>query len=77
MMDLENEPHLTPFPEFEPPRFDVETELEQIVARNQDGSVAWRITMDEGMCENLPPIGVPGGLVLATASGHLLMLEYR
>jgi outer membrane protein assembly factor BamB len=70
-------PSLEPFPAPEPQRFDIETDLDQIVARNPDGSVAWRITIDEPMSDALPPIGVPGGLVLATSSGHLLMLEYR
>lgn len=66
----------TPFPEPEPERFAITTDLEQIVARDHDGSVAWRITVDEPMCVELPPIGVPGGVVITTSSGHVLMIDY-
>jgi hypothetical protein len=65
-----------PFPVPEPGRFTIEMDLEQIVARNDDGSVAWRITVDDPMADELPPIGVPTGVVLTTSSGHVLMIDY-
>lgn len=61
----------------EPERFIIELDLERIVARNQDGSVAWQITVDQPMADELPPIAVPGGVVITTSSGHVLMLDYR
>lgn len=68
---------LNPFPAPEPQRFTIEPDLEHILARNPDGSVAWQITVDEPMADELPPIGVPGGVVITTSSGHVLMLDYR
>ncbi len=70
-------PELEPFPAPEPQRFTFELGLEQIVARDQHGSVAWRITIDEPMTDELPPIEVPDGLLISTSSGHVLVLDYH
>lgn len=66
-----------PFPVPEPERFTIEMDLERIVGRNPDGSVGWQVTVEEPMADELPPIGVPGGVVITTSSGHVLMLDYR
>ncbi|PPK92367.1 hypothetical protein CLV92_115113 [Kineococcus xinjiangensis] len=67
---------IEPFPHSEPERFLIEAGLEEIVARGQDGSIAWKVLVDEPMIDELPPVGVPGGVVLTTSSGHVLKLGY-
>lgn len=68
---------LKPFSVPEPQRFTIELDLEHILARNPDGSVAWQITVDTPMGDELPPIAVPGGVVITPSSGHVLMLDYH
>ncbi|WP_146099462.1 hypothetical protein [Kineococcus xinjiangensis] len=70
-------PQLQPFPESQPERFGFELDLERIVARDERGSVAWSITVDEPMVDELPPVGVPGGVLVTTSSGHLVLLDHR
>ncbi len=50
-------------------------DLEHIVGRERDGSIAWQITVEEPMCDELGPIGVPGVLRPATSSGQVVMIE--
>ena len=72
-------PNLRPFPAPAPALYDVDVDdaVDQITARRPDGAVAWRITIDGPMFDHAPAIRIPGGLVLATGSGHLVALDYR
>ncbi len=48
----------------------------QMVAQSEDGSLAWRIIVVRPWFSAVPPIEVPGGMVLLTGSGHLVRLDY-
>lgn len=68
---------MTVFPAPPPGRFRVNAwNPARIVARWPDGRVAWRIVVAEPIVDNGPAIAVPGGLVLKTSSGHLVVLDY-
>lgn len=67
---------LRPFPARVPERWQVEMDLEEIVARDDRG-VAWRITVESPTFDERGPVGIPGGLVLTTSSGHLVVLDDR
>jgi hypothetical protein len=55
--------------------FRVRMGLPDVVATYPDGRVAWRITVDEPMYEQVRPIAVPGGMVLLLSSGDLVALD--
>jgi hypothetical protein len=67
---------LDPFPAPSPRQLRVETwDPSEVVARTRQGRGAWRITVDEPWFQASPAVAVPGGLVLMTSSGHLVVLD--
>ena len=51
-----------------------DTAFPDIVARSDDGAVAWRIKDSTAMYDSQPPVDAGDGWVLMTASGYLVAL---
>ncbi|MBO9521141.1 MAG: PQQ-binding-like beta-propeller repeat protein [Nocardioidaceae bacterium] len=70
-----------PFPTPVPPQYDFgpldQLDPEQLTARDRSGRVAWRITVQHPQFQYLRPTGIPGGLLVAVTSGHLVRLDLR
>jgi hypothetical protein len=49
--------------------------VDRFVARYPNGTVAWRLHVDEPMYETGSAVGVPGGVVLMTSNGWLVALD--
>lgn len=59
-----------------PPDYRVSAGFEVMEARTPSERVAWSIRVEEAMYDPIQPIAIPEGLVLMTASGLVVVLDY-
>jgi hypothetical protein len=65
----------TPFPAPRPLEMRVRAGSRRVVARDRDGRVLWQIAMGQPEFPPVPPIAVPGGMIVLLSSGDLVALD--